>query len=101
MTFLRKNDISEAELQKKAEEFSENFMQSEFMNPNAMEAMGERILASKSSLKANAPSMTSEEALVCLSAFVQQNTFIPGVVPDLVRQDVIPEILKRLKELDA
>ena len=101
LDFFEKNDISEAELQKKAEEFSENFMQSEFMNPNAMEAMGERMWASKSSPKADAPSMTSEQALVCLSAFVQQNTFIPGVVLDLVQQDVIPEILKRLKELDA
>lgn len=101
LDFFEKNDISETELQKKAEEFSEKFAQSEFMNPNAMEAMGERILASKSSLKADAPSMTSEQALVCLSAFVQQNTFIPGIVPDLIQQGVIPEILKRLKELDA
>ena len=101
LDFFEKNNISEAELQKKAEEFSENFMQSEFMNPNAMEAMGERMWSSKSSLIADAPSMTSEQALVCLSAFVLQNTFIPGIVPDLIQQGVIPEILKRLKELDA
>ena len=45
--------------------------------------------------------MTAEEACVCISAFIQQESFIPGVLADLVRQDVLPGILKRLRELDA
>ena len=44
--------------------------------------------------------MTADEIFVCLSAFIQQDAFIPGILQDLIQQDVIPKMLKRLKELD-
>lgn len=84
----------------KIEAFASEFMQSEFMNPNAMEAMGERMWASKTKLREDAPSMTADEVCICLSAFVQQEAFIPGILADLIKQGVIPAMLQRLKELD-
>lgn len=101
LNFFDSDTISESELNEKIKLFSDDFIQSEFMLPNAMEAMGERIMASKSELKNDAPTMTAEEACTCLSAFIQQDAFIPGVLLDLVKQDVVPQILKRLKELDS
>ena len=92
---------SEAELQKETESFARDFMQSGLMVPDAMEAMGARAWASKSALKEEAAAMTGEEVCVCLSAFAQQEAFIPGVLQDLVQQGVIPRILARLKELDS
>lgn len=100
LDFFESSSVSDSELQTKIESFADAFMQSEFMNPNAMEAMGERAWAGKAALKNDAPSMTAEEVCICLSAFVQQETFIPGILLDLVRQGVIPQMLKRLKELD-
>lgn len=70
------------------------------MTPDAMESMGERAFAGKEALKNDAPTMTAEEVCVCLSAFIQQETFIPGILLDLVRQGVIPAFIRRLKELD-
>ena len=91
----------EAELKKAAEAFANDFAQSGFMVQDAMEAMGDRAWASKSELKDSAPSMTAEEACVCLSAFLQQDSFLPGVLLDLIQQGVVPQFLKRLRELDA
>ena len=101
LDFFGRDAIPESELQEKTKEFSVDFMQSGFMVSNAMEAMGERAWASKSQLREDALAMTAEEACVCISAFIQQESFIPGVLADLVRQDVLPGILKRLRELDA
>ncbi len=95
------NPVPEAELQKEIETFAKEWAQSEWMVPDAMEAMGQRAWASKSSLKNDAATMTAEEACVCLSAFIQQDSFIPGVLQDLIQQGVLPEILKRLKDLDS
>ena len=92
--------ISENDLKEKLKSFSDDFMQSGLMKPNAMEAMGDRMWASKESLKNDAPSMSADDVCVCLSAFVQQDAFIPGILLDLVKQGVIPEMLKRLKALD-
>ena len=83
LDFFGRDAIPESELQEKTKEFSVDFMQSGFMVSN------------------DAPAMTAEEACVCISAFIQQESFIPGVLADLVRQDVLPGILKRLRELDA
>ena len=99
--FFENDAVSETELNEKVQAFGADFMQSEFMNPNAMEAMGERMFKGKAELKSDAPTMTAEDACVCLSAFVLQENFIPGVLLDLVKQGVIPQILKRLKELDS
>ena len=96
-----KNAVSESELQKKIESFVTDFMQSEFMNPNAMEAMEKYAWVSKSELKNAASTMTADEACTCLSAFVQQESFIPGILLDLTQQGVLPQILGRLKELDT
>ena len=89
------------ELDEKVKAFAADFMQSGLMNPDAMEAMGDRMWLSKTELKNNALSMSADDACVCLSAFVQQDAFIPGILTDLVQQGVIPQILKRLKELDS
>ena len=93
--------ISENDLKEKLKSFSDDFMQSGLMNPNAMEAMGDRMWASKENLKNDAPSMRAEVVGVCLSGFVQQVGFIPGFLLDLVKQGVIPEMLKRLKALES
>ena len=98
--FFENHAGSEDELNKQIEKFAKDFMESEFVHPNAMEEMGDRMFASKSALKEAAPTMTADEIFICLSAFVQQDAFIPGILQDLIQQDVIPEMLKRLKELD-
>lgn len=85
----------------KIKAFAADFMESGLMNPNAMEAMGSRVMASKTALKNEAPTMSGEEICVCISAFVQQDMFIPGILTDLVSQGVIPQMLKRLQELDS
>ncbi len=94
------NATSEAELKKQIETFANNFAESEFMQPDAMEAMGDRMFAGKAALKEAASTMTADEIFICLSAFIQQDAFIPGILQDLVQQDVIPQMLKRLKELE-
>ncbi len=101
LDFFENSAVSEAELNEKIKQFSDDFMQSGFMNPNGMEAMGERVMAGKSQLKNDALTMSAEEICNCLSAFVQQDAFIPGIVLDLVQQGVVPQMLKRLKELEA
>ena len=98
---FEKSGGSAGDLNDKIKSFVAEFTESEWMNPNAMEAMGERMWASKSALRAEAPTMSAEDACICLSAFIQQETFIPGILLDLIQQDVIPQILKRLKELDS
>ena len=62
----------------KIKAFAADFMESGLMNPNAMEAMGSRVMASKTALKND-----------------------PGILTDLVSQGVIPQMLKRLQELDS
>ena len=101
LDFFDNGTLSEPELNEKINLFSADFMQSEFMNPNAIEAMGDRMWLSKTELKNQALSMTAEDACICLSAFIQQESFIPGILLDLIQQGVIPQILKRLKELDS
>ncbi len=101
LDFFDNGTLSEPELNEKINLFSADFMQSEFMNPNAIEAMGDRMWLSKTELKNQALSMTAEDAYICLSAFIQQESFIPGILLDLIQQGVIPQILKRLKELDS
>ena len=98
--FFENNAVSEGELKKQIEKFANAFMESEFMHLNAMEEMGDRMFAGKSALKEAASTMTADEIFVCLSTFIQQDAFIPGILQDLIQQDVIPKMLKRLKELD-
>ncbi len=95
------NAVPKADLPGKIESFSNDFMQSGFMVSDAMEAMGERAFAGKEALKKDAPTMTAEEVCICLSAFIQQEAFIPGILLDLVQQGVIPALIRRLKELDV
>ena len=95
------NATSGEALQKQVELFANDFTQSGLMHPNGMEAMGERVWASKEALREEAAAMTAEEVCVCFSAFLQQEAFIPGILLDLVQQGVIPALLRRLKELDA
>ena len=95
------DSLSEEELQASISSFAGAVMQSEWMVPDAIEAMGERAWASKAVLKAEAAAMPAEEICVCLSAFVQQEAFIPGILLNLIQEGVIPQFLLRLKELDA
>ena len=96
-----KGMTTEADLQSSIESFVAAFSQSELMNPNGMEIMGSKGWATRSALKNDAPNMTAEEACACLSAFVMQESFCPGIVLDLINQDILPKILERLKELDG
>ena len=81
--------------------FADAFTQSGLMDPNGMETMGARGWATRTALREAAPTMTAQEACACISAFVLQESFIPGVLADQIAQGILPLILKRLKELDA
>ena len=101
LEFFGNDALPEAQSKEKIDAFTNEFMSSGWMNPNAMEAMGERAFAGKAALREAASTMSAEEVCTCLSAFIQQDAFIPGILPDLIQQGVIPQMLKRLKELDS
>lgn len=92
---------SDAELQKGIAAFGEDFAQLGLMREDAMEVMGELILASKDALRQAAPTMSAERACACIAVFLMMEPDLPGTMLDLIRQDVLPQILKRLQELDA
>ncbi len=101
LEFFGKNADQQGDLSAKAAAFAADFSQSEFMNPNAMEIMGAKGWATRSALLKDAPSMTAEDACACISGFVMQESFIPGVLLDQIQQGILPRILERLKELDG
>lgn len=95
-----KGAASEANLQSDIQSFVTEFSQSELMNPSGMEIMGSKGWAARSALKNDIPNMSEEEVCACLSAFVMQESFCPGIILDLIHHDILPKILERLKELD-
>lgn len=94
-------EAPEAEISAKIGSFVEDFSKSGLANPEALMIMGMRGWATRSALKADAPTMTAEEACACLSAFTEQESYCPGVILELVRQGIMAQILQRLKELDG
>lgn len=88
-------------LPEKIQAFIADFSQSEWMNPDGMQVVGERGWATRSALRNDIPSMTAEEVCACLSAFVQQEAFLEGIILDLVQQGILPQMLQRLQELDS
>ena len=93
--------LPEGDLQKKLQKFAADFAQSGLVNPEGMMIMGIRGWATRSALRNDAPTMTGEEVCACLSAFVEQESFCPGILLSLVKEEVLPRLLARLKELDG
>lgn len=93
--------VSDEELGKEITSFIDDFSQSGFMNPDAMQVMAEHDWATRTALRNDAPSMSAEDACACISAFVMQESFIEGIILDQIKQGILPLILKRLKELDG
>lgn len=101
LDFFGENASSQTDLKEKIKAFTDDFMQSGFMNPDGMEIMGAHGWMTRSALRNDAPNMTAEEACACISAFIQQESFFEGILLDQIEQGILPRILERLKELDA
>ena len=92
---------ADPEIKEKISSFVSDFSQSGFMNPNAMEIMGNKGWATRSALKNDIPAMSADDACACLSGFVQQEFFCEGIILDLISNGIFTGILERLKELDV
>ena len=88
------------DLQGSIESFVADFSQSELMDPNGMELVGSKGWETRTALRNAIPNMTAAEVCACLSTFVLQESFCPGSILDLIKQDIFLKILERLKELD-
>ena len=93
--------VSGTDLSGSIQAFVSDFSQSELMDPNGMELMGSKGWATRSALKNDIPGMSAEEVCACLSTFVLQESFCPGILQDLINQDILPKMLERLKALDG
>ena len=92
---------ADPEIKEKISSFVSDFSQSGFMNPNAMEIVGEKGWVDRGALKNATPTMSAEDACACLSCFVQQEYFLEGISLDLISNGLLIGILQRLKELDG
>ena len=96
-----KDAASPADRKKEIQSFIADFSQSGYMNPDALQVMGERGWISRSVLKNDLPSMTAEDICACFSAFIQQESFIEGIILDTIEKGILQELLERLKEQDS
>ena len=96
------NDAADdGKLQADLAAFTDAFQQAGLMDPDGLNVMGARGWATRSALLEAAPSMTVQEACACISAFLQQEMFIPGLLADQVKQGILPAILQRLQALEG
>ena len=96
------NDAADdGKLQADLAAFPDAFQQAGLMDPDGLNVMVARGCATRSPLLEAAPSMTAPQPCACISAFLQQEMFIPGLLADQVKQGILPAILQRLQALEG